>query len=429
MSMHGRIKEKAALWLYNLVLGLIIPALRLNSRLADGFEQRTLRECVLDKADLWIQAASAGESYLAWSIIKNLRPGCPKSILITSNTRQGIEILKLAVADITPNNRGIRVNIAYFPFDRPAIMKKAVINIQPKVMVLLETEIWPGLLSSLKEIGCKIIIINGKLTEKSLSLYMKWQSFWHLLKPDRIFAVSEKDAERFGTLFGKECVEIVQNIKFDRMEPGNVEAGKTSEIEKIIPKDIPFLVLGSVRREEEPDIEKIILELHKIEPRKVVGLFPRHMHRIRHWEKTLGSMGIPLVLRSVTKEQVSPGTVVLWDTFGELTNAYKLSTAVFVGGTLLPVGGHNFLEPLMCGVIPVIGPFLGNFEWVGRNIEDEGLVRIAANWKQATEMLAKDIQNPPQHEKVLAAAIKYVKGRQGGTDRACDIIVKYLENT
>nr|MBC8488960.1 3-deoxy-D-manno-octulosonic acid transferase [Bacteroidota bacterium] len=96
---------KTVIWLYNLVWGIAIPLLRINKRLAEGFEQRTLQHQMTTKADLWIQAASAGESYLAWSLLKNLSPELPIRVLVTSNTSQGLEILKRAINDTTPNNR------------------------------------------------------------------------------------------------------------------------------------------------------------------------------------------------------------------------------------------------------------------------------------------------------------------------------------
>ena len=125
---------------------------------------------------MWIQAASAGESYLALNFVKNLKLAYPLKILITSNTKQGIEILERAADDIMLSQKKKIIFISYFPFDKPAIMKKAVRKVCPKLMVLLETEIWPGLMMALKKRGCKIVIINGRLTLKSFNRYMLWQS-------------------------------------------------------------------------------------------------------------------------------------------------------------------------------------------------------------------------------------------------------------
>jgi 3-deoxy-D-manno-octulosonic-acid transferase len=420
---------KAALYLYNLGWHLMIPALRLNQRLADGFRQRTLQQMTLSRADLWIQAASSGESYLAWSILKKLHPHKPVTVIVTSNTRQGLDIIDRAIADITLNQRGVSACSAYFPFDKPSIMETAVKTIHPRLMVLLESEIWPGLLAALKKHGCRTVIVNGRITARSLTRYLICPSFWRLIGPDKILAISKSDAKRFATIFGKKHVELMSNIKFDNI--GDITHGLETEkhLIKIIRSGTPFLVLGSTRREEEPEVEKIILNIHRRRPDTVIGLFPRHMHRITYWKKTLHRMAIPWVLRSKTEKQVSDGTVILWDTFGELSSAYELSKGAFVGGSLAPLGGQNFLEPLTCGVIPVIGPSWENFAWVGREIVDQGLVHVASDWKEVANFLVKSVKKTTLRENVRKAAFMYMKNRQGGTNQACRLIEKFLSET
>ncbi len=420
------ITEKTVFKLYNMCWGLIIPILRKNSRLADGFEQRILRQAIPGPADIWIQAASAGEAMLAWSILKTLKPENPLRILLTTNTIQGMEILEKAVKDIPSGTGNITAETAYFPFDRPSVMEKAIEAVRPVLMVLLETEIWPGHLSALKKKNCKICIINGRLTEKYVKRYLIWPSLVRSLSPDRILAVSEDDADRFAAIFGREKVGVMPNIKFDRVADSGSTPDTEETVTRVIPRDTPFLVLGSVRQEEEPDIEKIITNISDRHPETVIGLFPRHMHRLQVWGKTLDRLKIPWALRSETKSPVKKGSVILWDTFGELAVAYRLATAVFVGGSLAPLGGQNFLEALICGVIPVVGPHWDSFSWVGREIVDQGLLRVVHNWKETANALSEGIKQPPDHDKIHQAALAYVRARQGGTAMACKLIKKYL---
>ncbi len=157
-----------------------------------------------------------GEAYLATKIIGSLKPTKSLKVLVTSSTSQGIEILTRELAHRRFNNGRIQSEIGYFPFDKPAIMQKAVSGIKPKVMVLLETEIWPGLLQSLKKFRCKILIVNGRITAKSLKRYLLWPSIWQKIRPDKILAISRPDADRFSRLFGNNGIEIMPNIKFDR---------------------------------------------------------------------------------------------------------------------------------------------------------------------------------------------------------------------
>jgi 3-deoxy-D-manno-octulosonic-acid transferase len=407
----------------------MIPALRLNQRLADGFGQRTLQQMTLSRADLWIQAASSGESYLAWSILKKLHPHKPVTVIVTSNTRQGLDIIDRAIADITPNQRGVSACSAYFPFDKPSIMETAVKTIHPRIMVLLESEIWPGLLAALKKHGCRTVIVNGRITARSLTRYLICPSFWRLIGPDKILAISKSDAKRFATIFGKKYVEVMSNIKFDNI--GDITHGIDTEksLGKIVRAGTPFLVLGSTRQEEEPEVEKIILNIHHRCPDTVIGLFPRHMHRITYWKEVLNRIAIPWMLRSQIETPVPEGTVILWDIFGELSSAYELSKGAFVGGTLGPLGGQNFLEPLTCGIVPVIGPSWENFAWVGREIVKQGLVHVAADWKDVANFLVKSIEKTTPRKNVRKAAFMYMKNRQGGTDKACRVIEKFLSET
>jgi len=417
---------KFAFFKYGLIWRMVMPFLRLNSRLADGYDQRTLKKEMPSKADIWIQAASAGEAYLAEEIVNRFESRKPLRILLTSGTRQGVDILSRTVNALSGKN-SISCRVSFFPFDSPFVMEKAVKNISPKVMVLLESEMWPGHLSTLKKYGCRTVVINGRMTEKSLKKYLLWKSFWNSIKPDMIYAISKEDAGRFGKLFGSEMVEVMPNIKFDRFGGKETDSISENPLEKIITGDTPFTVLGSVREEEEPLVEKIILDITKRKPETVIGLFPRHIHRIKHWSDALDRMSIKWALRTNTAKPAVKGSVILWDTFGELVHAYKYAGAAFVGGSLAPLGGQNFLEALNCGVIPVTGPFWDNFSWVGSEILNEGLLRVAENWQGVSDALVEIIEYPPSRDKVISEAGKYMKSRQGGAAFTCRIIEGLLE--
>lgn len=424
----NNLPQKAAFWLYNLCWGLAIPVLRFKLHSVEGFDQRVFKR-KKSAADLWIQAASAGESYLTWSLLKSLKPVHPIKVMVTSNTIQGIRILQRAIKNITPNDRGVRASVAYFPFDKPSIMEDAVRKIRPKIMVLIESEMWPGLLGALKKYDCKTIIINGRITSKSLRRYLIWPSFWHRIRPDKILAISNDDAKRFARLFGDEIVETMNNIKFDRIGDPDTSSFTDNLLIKIIHPYSSLIVLGSIRQQEEPEVRKIIIDLRRRQPETIIGLFPRHIHRINYWKNALDRLKIPWIVRSEIENHVPNGTVILWDTFGELGMAYRLSKAAFVGGSLAPLGGQNFLEPLSSGVIPVIGPFWDNFAWVGREIIEQGLVQEAADWRSVADALVKNLRRSSSRQKVREAIYEYLKTHQGGTARACSLINEFLDYT
>ncbi len=422
-------KYKTAFTCYDLAWKFAIPLLQLNTRLAEGFDQRRLRNATPHAGDIWIQAASAGESYLAWELLKNLHPVHPLRIHLTSNTRQGIEILQSAADDTANDLPGSRLSISYFPFDRLGIMEAAVKSIQPQVMIFLETEIWPGLLAALKRYDCKILIINGRITERSFKRYMIWPGLWKQLKPDKIVAISADDAKRFTKLFDMQSVDILPNIKFDRLTASAGKFRADNPLNTLLKPESAFVALASVRQEEEADVEKMMLYIREKYSAAIIGLVPRHLHRVAYWQETLASLAIPFQLRSKTGQTATEGSVILWDKFGELMDVYARAQAAFVGGSLAPLGGQNFLEALTCGVIPVIGPYWENFAWVGQDIIQEKLLQVASNWEEAVEMLMNHLFFPPSRKTVCQKALQFIKKRQGGAMQACRLINHLLETS
>ena len=412
-------------FLYDCLWRAALPLLRRNQRLAAGFSQRSLRQ-PLPPADLWIQAASVGEAQLAWQIIGRLRPPAPVRALITTNTRQGLEVLRQA-AGRHPAPPGIReLNLAYFPFDRPAFMRQAVDSVRPRVVVLLESEIWPGLLAQLKASGGRCLIVNGRMTPRSFRHYRIWPSIWRALRPERVLAVSQADGARFATLFGPAGIEVLPNLKFDRMQVGTAPPSATSGGPPFPAAGGPLVVLGSIRRTEEDLVLRIIMRLRQMAPEAVIGLFPRHAHRQAAWQKRLQRARIPWARRSGIRAPVPPGSVILWDSFGELTGAYGRCRAAFVGGSLAPLGGQNFLEALNGGVRPVIGPHWTNFAWVGRGLLSAGLVHEVADWRAAADALVTDLQQPAARRRIRERAAAYIRARQGGTARTARVVCELL---
>lgn len=403
-----------------------MPTLRLNARLKEGYSQRNFTD-PLPPADIWIQAASGGEAYLAQAILRHFHPPAPVRVLLTTNTRQGMDVIEHTIGHeaLSPH---IHCVAGYFPFDCPDGMMRTLEAVDPGVMVFLELELWPGLLSALKRQGCPTFILNGRLTPKSLDKYMIWPALWRFLAPDQILAISPSDAARFQTLFPKTRIGVMPNIKFDALMPEQAASPTRSELAGLIPDHAPSVVLGSTRQEEEQDILNILKSLFADTPEAIIGLIPRHLHRIPFWRKTLADSHIPWVLRSETSIPAPPGTVVLWDVFGELAMAYTHFTAAFVGGSLAPLGGQNFLEPLKYGIRPVIGPSWTNFSWVGPDIVTDNLVRVGQDWKAVAHMLSQDLACPGDRDKIKTEFFHYITRRQGGIGMACDLILNALED-
>ena len=295
-------------------------------------------------------------------------------------------------------------------------MRQAVALARPACVVLLETELWPGLMAACRESNTPLLVLNARMTPKSLGGYRLLRSLWRDIRPDRILAVSRDDAARFADIFGPEGVATMPNIKFDGaceslpksareancvnaagMEgtDGGTEAGggtaatdckETLESSNSAGADpfvalpagqdshIPRLALASVRQEEEELLLGIL-------PRLTAGgtalaVAPRHMHRVGFWHKALAEH--QPVLRSELLAGAAPPcehSPIIWDTFGDLALLYAHVDAAFVGGSLAPLGGQNFLEAPALGAHALVGPHLANFHWVGEEIFQTGTVR------------------------------------------------------
>ncbi|MDR1490155.1 MAG: hypothetical protein LBS65_06695 [Desulfovibrio sp.] len=389
----------------------------------DSGRHRALTEAV--PVRLWIQAASAGEAKLCRAFVPALCTAFaahpdfaarPLRVLCTSLTLQGIETLEEAKKTFPPD---VRCLCGYLPLDRPDLMRAAVRLARPQAVILLETELWPGLMRAAKLEGVPLIVANGRISEKSFRFYGPSRFFWKNLAPDRVAAVSEKDAARYAALFGSfGKVETMPNIKFDLLRqdaPGGPEAEAARRLRaELGAEEADLLVLLASVREEEEDLllpglcafcEK------KIRGRGlVVAVAPRHMHRIPAWEEKLRACGAAFVLRRTSGEKerdvasaagarasgtgarTDGGRICLCAKFGELPALYAAADAVFVGGSLVPLGGQNFLEAAACGASPLVGPHLDNFLWAGEDIFATGLARRISGAAGLFETLARDLE-------------------------------------
>lgn len=424
----------AVLPVYELGMRMALPFLARNHRLKKGWDQRVFRYGLPTPADLWMQAASVGEAFLAWELVKRLKSpfeGRKLRLLLTTNTKEGLSILS-RIVEANEGRTDLDIRTSYFPMDAPSIMRRALRRIQPRTAVLLESEIWPGFLAACREFGTEVLLVNGRMSTKSLAGYLSWPRFFKDLGPDRVLAMSEADAMRFAAIHGPAKVEAMHNIKFDRLAPkapardSAPGPAKNNPLTPLLGEKPALAIFGSIRAEEEAHVLEMLQGFTKARPKTTIGLFPRHLQRVEAWQALLEERGMGFVMRSEAQGPLPPGTLVLWDTIGEMGAAFELASGAFIGGTLAPVGGQNFLEPLAAGIVPVIGPHWSNFAWVGREIVDMGLVRERRTWKEALDELLALMRRPPARSRVLRDFGAYVAERSGGADTACARIAESL---
>lgn len=404
---------KSLFFIYKLLWILATPILLRSPRLKEGAAERTLKEISFSKVDIWMHAASVGEAYIARQILKSFEVEERLNILITTNTSQGRNILEKDL-----NEQDHTISIAYMVFDNPALVKKALQIADPQLLILIELEIWPALMAEMKRRKKRIIIVNGRMTEKSYNGYKKIASFWRMLKPDSILAISRDDKKRLQDLFQQKETHHVPNIKFDQIE--------TCEIEERIITENKSLILASVRKEEENEVLFIIQEILRNFPNIHIDLFPRHLHRVKYWETLLTDKQINFAVKTSNPPGNSP-SVLIWDVFGELINAYQRADAAFVGGSLAPLGGQNFIEAFMNGVIPVTGPHISNFLWTGDEVFQSGLIKKGQNKEEVAQLLVTMLKTPIDTSLIQQKANNYIQLKQGGARKTCRYIVDLLK--
>ena len=421
--------QKIFLTLYNLAWHLALPLLRRLARVQCGWEQRTLGEAATGPFDLWIQAASGGESMLTTMMLERLGPLLPGQrkwrILATSGTSQGIDALTKGCQNLSASNTS-EISIAYFPFDAPWLMAKAFAHFQPKLAVIVETELWPAFLMTAKKNKVPVMLVNGRMSAKSFRSYQYFTSFFQKFGPEQVLAISPTDQVRFSRLIGPEKVSLIDNIKFDRIG-SQLTTAKDNPLAELLPENSPLVLLASFRRQEEEPILKAVARLRRLRPDITIGLFPKHTERAGPLLTKLNRQYIGAKIRSTIDSRQAPGAVIVWDVFGELAGAYALARAAFVGGSLAKMGGQNFLEPLAYGLRPIIGPYWQDFAWIGREIVAAGLVIEVGNEGELVEKVLTAIDAPANKEQVMQQVEEFFRPQMGGTLAVCLRIISRLE--
>jgi len=304
--------------------------------------------------DIWIHAASVGETKIAGYLMDYLQHKRPDiRIFLSTMTDAGQKIAE--------KNRNSRVVTGYFPIDSGFVVKRYLSQVRPKMMVVTETEIWPNLLDECFSENIPVVLVNGRLSDKSFRKYRLIDSMLSkiLSKYDRIFVKSDSDRKKFLSFGISEGKTVTAgDMKFDAPLVRSSEQKINETRRRIGAGENDFLlVAGSTR----PGEEALLIELfekmsHLGKPIRLV-VAPRHLNRI---EQIKSEMSFKKVEFAVYGSGNGTSPVTLVDKMGELDNLYQAADLAFVGGTLVDVGGHNILEPVWAGTPVVFGPYVNN---------------------------------------------------------------------
>ncbi|MGP8174880.1 MAG: 3-deoxy-D-manno-octulosonic acid transferase [Terracidiphilus sp.] len=379
------------------------------------FKGRRPRGFEADRPLIWVHAVSVGEVLAITRLVKTLDAVLPDHFLaISTTTRTGRALARERFG----TNR-----VFYCPLDLPWAVRAYLNALKPRLLILAETEFWPNLLSGCFRRGIPVAVVNARISDRSWPRYWLLRGFFRPLleRLSRVLAQTETDAERLKAIgCCPERISVAGNLKFDVRAAW--EADATRQI-KALTSNLRFIVAGSTLEGEETALLGAWPQLLEAYPQLAMVLAPRHPERFTAVAALLDRSGFSWVKRSdwhITPEgslkPLNSGTIVLLDTIGELASVYSLAAVAFIGGSLVPAGGHNPLEPAQFGVPIVMGPHYANFRAITGDLLARQAVRIATK-EELAGVLMELLQDRVAAEAMGARALAVFASQAGATER------------
>ncbi|WP_065615483.1 lipid IV(A) 3-deoxy-D-manno-octulosonic acid transferase [Pseudomonas moraviensis] len=406
-------------------LGLPLVAIRLwlRARKAPAYAKRigerfTLGMPTLQPGGIWVHAVSVGESIAAAPMIRALlerHPALP--ITVTCMTPTGSERIQALFANEP------RIQHCYLPYDLPCAAARFLDRVQPKLAVIMETELWPNHIHQCAKRGIPVALANGRLSKRSAKGYGRFSKLTApMLAEMSLLAVqTEDEAQRFRDLGARpETVEVTGSIKFDlTIDPQLLQ--RAAELRsQWQAQDRPVWIAASTHEGE----DEVLLDAHRrllsSHPDALLILVPRHPERFNSVFELCQREGFATVRRSTGANVDAQTSVLLGDTMGELLFLYALADSAFVGGSLVPNGGHNLLEPAALAKPVLSGPHLFNFLDIAAQMREAGaLVEV-----DDAEGLAIEVQRlfelPRDAQRMAEAGLAVMHRNQGALQRLLD---------
>jgi 3-deoxy-D-manno-octulosonic-acid transferase len=376
---------------------------------------------------IWLHAVSVGEVLAVTRLVKELESTLlGHRIVVSTTTRTGQALAR----ERFDSNR-----VFYCPLDLPWAVRAYFNALQPRLLILAETEFWPNLLHGCFSRGIPVAVVNARISNRSWPRYRRLRALWRplLSRLSRVLAQSQIDADRLLALgCNPDRVSVSGNLKFD------VRAAQESEAThwlKSMSAGLRFVVAGSTLEGEESTLVEAWPRLVATDPQLVLVLAPRHPERFSAVASLLEKSGVLWSKRSSWTSESSaaarapralrPGEIVLLDTIGELASVYSLASVAFVGGSLVPAGGHNPLEPAQFAVPIVMGPHSANFAAITDSLRDDDALRIAAKDDLASVLI--ELLGDRSAAEAMGKRAREVFDRQAGaTDRSVEAIRELL---
>ena len=412
-----------------------------------GFSYPSLKLGKNSQGAILLHAVSVGEVLSGISLARRLKEAYPqRPLIISTTTITGNKLARerMPFADA----------IIYFPLDWSFCVRRALKAIQPSLVIILETEIWPNFLQQTRRRNIPVLFVSGRISDRSFVRYQKYLAAFGfflcpflkraLADPSMFLMQSEKDAERIRFLGAPaDRVRASGNLKYDLDLPGPTPVSHWLEAEVLRTGRTPVIVAGSIVATEEPLALIAFGTLQGEYPNALLVLAPRKPERFEAAADFIHESRRTFLRRSQLPIQTSSNgasfsssaatvipkevTVLLLDSIGELASIYRCADGVFVGGSLVPSGGHNILEPAAFGKIPVFGPSMENFSDMASRFVSAGAAVQVESPEDAGVAWIELFRDPDRMRTMGATARVLVEDSRGATDRALAVISEFLD--
>ncbi len=384
------------------------------------------------KKCIWLHAVSVGEVNAAKTLLNELAKQLPDfEIIISSTTDTGFNQAKAQY--------GNKCSVFYFPLDLSFTMRRALKNLKPSMCLLMELEVWPNLVSIAKRLNIPVVVVNGRISDRS---YPKYKAIRPIIKgmfqkTTLILAQTEEYAQRFIQIGSSaEKVFVAGSLKYDTAQIADKVDGADQLAAKLnIQQGQRLLVAGQTGDGE----EKLILDLYKkiVSQKKFedlrLAIVPRKPERFDEVAQLIARAGLPMVRYSKIKNQrdnpkIDSPVVILGDTMGDLRKFYSLATVIFVGRSLVPLGGSDMAEAAALAKCTIFGPYTFNFnQTVDDLIREQGAIQVK-NERELLEIIEKCLVEPDYAQKIARNGQNVIRKNQGATKRTVDRIKLLLKD-
>ena len=415
---------------YNILLVCLLPFILLRLYIKSrklvgyrqGLKQRLAIKLPTNKTiDVWLHAVSFGEVNAAAPLVKKLLDDKCKVLFTTMTPTGSKQVLNLF---------GENVYHSYIPYDIEYFVIKFFRAFKPKMLLIMETELWPNLIHAAYKRNIPVLILNGRISDKAFPQYQRLKCFFKptLQKITRILAQSPLDAARFRELGANDKQVVVSgNLKFD-MHLSKSDKDVFQDLKQQWGVDRPVFLAASTHHDEEQQILNQLTMLKKTIPNLLLVIAPRHPERFDDVYQLSQIMGFITACKSRVETIKIQSDVVILDTMGELKHFYGIADFAFVGGSLVPVGGHNVLEPMLHMVPVITGAYHQNSKSIISSLVQRDAIKIGHDITGVVQALVDLAKHPKIAEDQARRAALVLKENEGSLENHLSQILPFLED-